>query len=80
MTISGLQVKLMPPSSILKQGAVGFVRYAWESMPQCSLYAGVGAPGTGPNGAQPEGIPGSTGVAAAPFHVKLPSPSVPPSP
>ena len=72
MTISGLQVKLAPPSSMA--GAVSFVRYAWESMPQCSLYAGVGAPGTGPDGAQPADMPGSTGVAAAPFQIKLKTP------
>ena len=71
MAIDGLQVKLTPPLSVLEQGAVGFVRYAWESMPQCSLYAGVGAPGTGPSGTQPAGMPGSTGVAAAPFRIKL---------
>jgi hypothetical protein len=69
MSISGMQVILTPPSSMLEQGAVVFVRYAWESMPQCSLYAGVGAPGTGPNGAQPTGMSGSTGVAATPFQV-----------
>ena len=75
MAISGQTVMLTPPSSMLERGLglghVAYVRYAWESMPQCSLYAGVGAPGTGLNGAQPAGMPGSTGVAAAPFQVKL---------
>ena len=68
MAIVGLEVKLTPPPSV---GAVGHVRYAWESMPQCSLYSGVGAPGTGPSGEEPNGMPGSTGVAAAPFQVKI---------
>lgn len=54
---------------------VKHVRYAWESMPQCSLYAGQGAPGTGPNGTEPTGVPGATGVAAAPFLANVTSTS-----
>jgi hypothetical protein len=43
------------------------VRYAWEQWPQCSVYNGKGAPGTGPNGGENVKVPGKTGIAGTPW-------------
>ena len=63
-TVSGETVTLADAAAAIA------VRYAWENMPQCTLYAGAGAPGTGPEGAQPADAPGATGVAGAPFLIE----------
>jgi len=58
-TISTDSVSLRVPADAAAEPAV---RYAWEQWPQCNLYNGVGAPGTGMHGTG-----SGDGIAATPF-------------
>lgn len=66
--VQGATVVLGPLDPAVVNASLPIVaHYAYEQWPQCSVYNGEGAPGTGPNGAQPADNKGATGIAGTPW-------------